>query len=97
MQELKSEKSLMVAQEKNLDEFTLPHPIWSVEEVDSVHVTHRKPEGFVDHLAYYCVMAMRTTFDLASGYTIGTHLKTLDERSVLIRRPKPTRIPTIVI
>ena len=32
-QEIKSEKSLVVAQEKNLDEFTLPHPIWSNEEV----------------------------------------------------------------
>ena len=28
---------------------------------------------------------MRKTFDLASGYTIGKHLHTLDERSVLIR------------
>ena len=50
-----------------------------------MNVTHKKPVGFVDHLAYYCVMAMRTTFDLASGYTIGKNMKTLDERSVLIR------------
>jgi len=84
-QETKTDKSLVVAQEKNLDEFTLPHPIWSNEEVDSVHVTHKKPEGFVDHLAYYCVMAMRTSFDFASGYTIGKSMQTLDERSVLIR------------
>ena len=32
-QETKTDKSLVVAQEKNLDEFTLPHPIWSNEEV----------------------------------------------------------------
>ena len=32
-QEVKTDKSLVVAQEKNLDEFTLPHPIWSNEEV----------------------------------------------------------------
>ena len=36
-------------------------------------------------MAYYCVMAMRTSFDLASGYTIGKNMQTLDERSVLIR------------
>lgn len=41
-QETKTDKSLVVAQEKNLDEFTLPHPIWSNEEVDSVNVTHKK-------------------------------------------------------
>ena len=34
-QETKTDKSLVVAQEKNLDEFTLPHPIWSNEEVYS--------------------------------------------------------------
>ena len=84
-QELKSEKSLIVAQEKNLDEFTLPHPIWSAEEVDSVHVTHQKPVGIVDKLAYVCVMALRTGFDLLSGYTIKKYLNTLDERSVLTR------------
>ena len=36
-------------------------------------------------MAYYCVMAMRSSFDLASGYTIGKNMQTLDERSVLIR------------
>ena len=76
---------LVAAAEKNQDEFTLPHPIWSEKEVDSVEITHRKPKGFVDHMAYYSVMAMRTGFDFASGYTIGKSMKTLDERSVLIR------------
>ena len=31
------------------------------------------------------VMAMRFTFDFASGYTIGKSLNTLDERAVLVR------------
>ena len=31
------------------------------------------------------VMAMRHTFDFASGYTIGRSLNTLDERAVLVR------------
>jgi len=81
----KSENVLAKAEEKNQDEFTLPHPIWSGEEADSVKITHRKPKGFVDHLAYYTVMTMRTSFDIASGYTIGKKMGTLDERSVLIR------------
>ena len=45
----------------------------------------RKPVGFIDHAAYYSVVALRKSFDLASGYTIGKQLQTLDERSVVIR------------
>ena len=39
----------------------------------------------MDHAAYYSVVLLRKSFDLASGYTIGKHLQTLDERSVVIR------------
>jgi len=56
-----------------------------ITEVDSVKVTHREPKGFSDTLAYYSVMTLRSSFDMASGYTIGSHLQTLDERAVLIR------------
>ena len=76
---------MLVAEEKNEHEWTLPPPIWSDKEVDSVEVTHRPPKSISDRLAYYSVMALRSSFDLASGYTIGKSLKTLDERSVLIR------------
>merc|ERR1719510_1508233 len=84
-QENKTKNVLTVAEEKNQDEFTLPHPIWSAEEVDSVKITHNEPVGIVDHLAYYHVLALRWSFDLFSGYTIGKEFKTLDKRSVLIR------------
>jgi len=84
-QDKKTEKSLMVAKDKNDHEFTLPHPIWSSDEVDSVKVTHRNPKGLSDRLAYFAVLTMRTVFDFGSGYTIGKKLETLDERSVLIR------------
>ena len=63
----------------------LPHPIWSEEEVQSVEIKHREPKGISDKLAYFAVQFLRKTFDLASGYTIGKHLQTLDERSVLVR------------
>ena len=81
----KTEQSLMVAKDKNEHEFTLPHPIWSHDEADSVKITHRAPKSLSDRLAYFAVMTMRTGFDLGSGYTIGRKWGTLDERSVLIR------------
>eukprot|EP00094_Tigriopus_californicus_P006317 TCALIF_06082-PA protein Name:"Similar to AOX1 Alternative oxidase, mitochondrial (Venturia inaequalis)" AED:0.21 eAED:0.22 QI:537/0/0.5/1/1/1/2/0/284 len=73
------------AKEKNDQDYLLPHPIWSDKEVKSVEITHRSPDGVSDKAAYYCVMLLRKSFDLASGYTIGNHFKMLDERSILIR------------
>ena len=47
-QDKKTEKSLMVAKDKNEHEFTLPHPIWSHDEADSVKITHRAPKSLSD-------------------------------------------------
>lgn len=66
-------------------DYSLPHRIWTEEEVDAINVTHRYPNGFSDNLAYGCVQILRKTFDILSGYTIGYRLKTLDERAVLNR------------
>ncbi|XP_071165081.1 uncharacterized protein [Mytilus edulis] len=49
----------------------LPHPIWSEEELHSVKVTHKPPEGIVDRMAYYSVKVMRKTFDTLSGFNRG--------------------------
>ena len=38
----------MVAKDKNEHEFTLPHPIWSHDEADSVKITHRAPKSLSD-------------------------------------------------
>ena len=84
-QESKTATAIVAAEDKNRDEYTLPHPIWSENEVDSVEINHRKPVTLSDKLAYQTVMLMRGSFDLASGYTIGKSLQTLDERSVLTR------------
>jgi hypothetical protein len=70
---------------KKEEEYTLPHPIWSKEEAEDVEVTHRKPEGITDNLAYITVSAMRLGFDIFSGYKLQLRLGTLDERAVLIR------------
>lgn len=67
------------------EDYALPHPIWSREESENVKIVHRKPVGFVDYMAYYSVSVLRKSFDIASGYTIGKHMNSLDERSVLIR------------
>jgi len=50
----------------------LPHPIWTEEELHNVEITHKKPKGFVDHLAYYSVKLLRGSFDVLSGYNKGT-------------------------
>lgn len=85
-QETKTKEALSLAAAKNdSHEHTLPHPIWSEQEVDSVKITHKEPKIFSDKLAFWSVMTMRTSFDLLSGYTIGYKFKTLDERSVLNR------------
>ena len=68
-----------------VEEHTLPHPIWSEEAAEKVAVTHQKPSGVTDRCAYYTVKIMRKSFDFLSGYTIGKHMESLDERSVLNR------------
>jgi len=77
--------AVTVVEEKPLEEYTLPHPIWSQHEVVAVEVTHRKPVGITDHIAYACVATMRVLFDIFSGYKLQLALGTLDERSVLTR------------
>ena len=41
------------------DSYTLPHPIWTQEEVEGIKISHRKPEGLTDRLAYGACMALR--------------------------------------
>ncbi|XP_052807052.1 uncharacterized protein LOC128236206 [Mya arenaria] len=50
---------------------SLPHPIWSQEELHEVEITHRTPVGFVDKAAYYSVQTFRTAFDVVSGFKWG--------------------------
>jgi len=83
--EEKTKALILSKSDANTQDYLLPHPIWSEEEVKSVEIKHTEPRGISDRLAYIAVQIMRKTFDLASGYTIGKHFQTLDERSVLVR------------
>ncbi|CAI8021369.1 Alternative oxidase, mitochondrial, partial [Geodia barretti] len=67
------------------DGYTLPHPVWSEEELNSVQITHTPPEKPVDTAAYYSVQMLRTGFDLLSGYSWGKRFGTLDEKMWLSR------------
>lgn len=65
----------------NEAQHVLPHPIWSQEAMNGIRVTHCRPEKLVDKLAYGSVKAMRSAFDVLSGYALGR----IDERGWLNR------------
>jgi len=71
--------------DKHSQDYLMPHPIWSKEESENVQITHEKPKGITDKLAFLTVKTMRRSFDLLSGYTVGKQLQTLDERAVVNR------------
>ena len=50
---------------------SMPHPIWSEEQLENVQITHRPAEGIVDKMALYSVKLMRKSFDLLSGFNRG--------------------------
>ncbi|XP_041459970.1 alternative oxidase, mitochondrial-like [Lytechinus variegatus] len=52
-------------------DYLMPHPIWSEEELDAVQITHNPPKEKVDKAAYWACKALRTNFDLFSGFTWG--------------------------
>ena len=53
------------------DDYTLPHPIWTTEQMTKVSVTHRLTESTIDTLAYYVIKTMRFNFDLFTGWMWG--------------------------
>ena len=78
-------KAILSEKKSKYEAYTMPHPIWSQEDVESVKIKHQKPVGAVDTMAYRCVQILRKSFDLFSGYTIGSKLRILDEKSVINR------------
>ncbi|CAD5113183.1 DgyrCDS2371 [Dimorphilus gyrociliatus] len=56
------------AHEPPIGASSLPHPIWSDDEVRSITITHRQPKGFIDWSAYLTVQFLRKGFDILSGY-----------------------------
>lgn len=51
--------------------YRLAHPVWSLEAAQKVEITHHKPENTRDWLAYGAMKALRTGFDLITGYNPG--------------------------
>jgi len=56
------------------EEYVLPHPIWSNEQLESIEITHKKPDRMADYMAYLSVFALRTGWDLSTGYLLGRRL-----------------------
>ena len=84
-QTISSKVDEIKAKAEDCDSYTLPHPVWSKEENESVEVNHREPGGVADRCAYYLVMLMRTGFDVFSGYTFKHQFGTIDEKACLTR------------
>lgn len=59
------------------EDYTLPHPIWTQEQLDSIVVTHKAPETFADRAAYFSVFMLRTVWDLTTGYMFGRRFRLL--------------------
>jgi len=78
-------KAASAPQDTKTDNYVLAHSIWSAEEANEVEITHQKPSAVCDWTAYLIVQTMRKSFDLFSGYTIKSWMKTLDERDMLSR------------
>eukprot|EP00485_Elphidium_margaritaceum_P011196 CAMPEP_0202703522 /NCGR_PEP_ID=MMETSP1385-20130828/16364_1 /ASSEMBLY_ACC=CAM_ASM_000861 /TAXON_ID=933848 /ORGANISM="Elphidium margaritaceum" /LENGTH=367 /DNA_ID=CAMNT_0049361393 /DNA_START=21 /DNA_END=1124 /DNA_ORIENTATION=- len=59
------------------ENYVMPHPIWTEQELNSIHFTHKPPQRFADYMAYMSVFAMRMCWDLSTGYftgrTLGLH------------------------
>eukprot|EP00058_Branchiostoma_floridae_P006665 XP_002592153.1 hypothetical protein BRAFLDRAFT_124076 [Branchiostoma floridae] len=60
-----------VKDDGTMGQYSLPHPIWTEEEVNKVVITHTPPQSFTDKLAYGSVKFMRWNFDLFSGFKYG--------------------------
>ena len=61
--------------------YRLAHPVYSMQDIEKVEVTHRKTEGIKDNLAYWGVQACRRSVDLLTRYDP----KTFSERDWLNR------------
>jgi len=49
----------------------LAHPIWCLKDAESVQITHYKPNGVRDWIAFSIMKCLRVTFDYLSGYKPG--------------------------
>lgn len=53
------------------DSYRLAHPMWCLKDAETVDITHRKPEGIKDWVAYGTMKCLRVGFDTFTGYKPG--------------------------
>lgn len=51
--------------------YRLAHPIWCIKDAETVEITHLKPKGVRDWIAFSTMKALRTSFDAFTGYKPG--------------------------
>eukprot|EP01083_Nonionella_stella_P030841 84514_1 len=59
---------------RKFEDYVLPHPIWSEQQLKSIQITHKKPTQTADYLAYFSVNILRFSWDLSTGYLFGRQL-----------------------
>jgi len=60
--------------EIKFENYSLPHHVWSKEQVENIKLTHVKQQNFIDWAAYFSVKFLKTSWDLTTGYTFGRQL-----------------------
>jgi len=48
--------------------YKMAHPVYSLQDIEHIPVTHRKPENFRDKFALNLIRVMRGSFDFVTGY-----------------------------
>jgi demethoxyubiquinone hydroxylase (CLK1/Coq7/Cat5 family) len=51
--------------------YRTPHPVWDINDVENVQITHRSPETIKDKVAFYMMKILRIGFDYFSSYRPG--------------------------
>lgn len=48
--------------------YRMAHPVYSMQDIEKIEVTHRIPENFRDRIALSFIRLMRGSFDKITGY-----------------------------
>jgi len=51
--------------------YRMAHPIWCLKDAENVEVTHHKPQGARDWIAFGIMKSLRKSFDFLTGYKPG--------------------------
>ena len=51
--------------------YRMAHPVWSLQDAETIDMSHQKPKGLKDRVALNMMKLLRSSFDLFSGYRPG--------------------------